>query len=147
MYRYGRYGNGFGFDPLRELFRLQRDMNRLFGESTGPAAGEYPAINLWTGDNDVVLTAELPGVEPDDLDISVKERTLTIRGTRKADTLQEGETCHRQERGVGSFVRNVQLPFTIDENRIEAKLDKGVLHLTLPRAEAEKPRKIDVKTA
>ncbi len=143
----GIFRNGAGWDPWRELRFLQQNMNRLLGDSSVLAAREYPAINVWSGDNDVVLTTEIPGVEADDLDISVKDRTLTIRCTRKAESLQESETYHRQERGAGSFVRNVQLPFSIDENKIEAGLEKGILRLTLPRAESEKPRKVEVKSA
>jgi HSP20 family protein len=122
-------------------------MNRLMGGSPGWTAREYPAVNLWRGDDDVVLTAEIPGVEPEDLDISVQNHTVTLRGSRKAESLKEGESYHRQERGSGSFVRTVQLPFEADANNVEAKLEKGILRLTLPRAEADKPKKIAVKTA
>jgi len=138
---------GWDWDPWRDFRRLQRDMNRLFGDSFGWTSREYPAVNLWRGDEDVVLTAEIPGVETDDLDIAVHDNTLTLRGSRKAETLQEGETYHRQERGTGSFVRSVQLPFEVEADKVEAKLEKGILHLTLPRAEADKPKKIEVKTA
>jgi len=137
---------GWDWDPWRDFRRLQRDMNRLFGDFAGLTAREYPAVNLWTGDEVVVLTAEMPGVEATDLDIAVHDNTLTLRGLRKADTLQEGETYHRQERGSGGFVRSVQLPFAVEADKVEAKLEKGILRLTLPRTEAEKPKKIEVKT-
>jgi len=88
----------------------------------------------------------MPGVEASGLDVSVHDSTLTLRGSRKADTLQEGETYHRQERGSGNFVRSVQLPFAAEADKVEAKLEKGILRLTLPRAEAEKPKQIEVKT-
>ena len=121
-------------------------MNRLFGESTGWATREYPAVNLWTGNEDIVVSAEIPGMESTDLDITVHENTLTLRGSRKIDKLQKGETYHRQERGNGSFVRSVQLPFAVEADKVEAKLEKGILSLTLPRAESEKPKKIEIKT-
>jgi HSP20 family protein len=121
-------------------------MNRLFGDSYSRTAREYPAVNLWRGDEDVLLTAELPGLQAGDLDISVQDNTLTLRGERKPDTLQEGETYHRQERGTGSFVRSIQLPFEVDPDKVEARLEKGILRLTLPRAEADKPKKIAVKS-
>jgi len=145
------FGNGWNrlgwdWDPWREFRRWQRDMNRLLGTSGERAVREYPAVNVWRGDADVVLTAELPGVKANDLEISVHENVVTLRGSCNADTLAEGETYHRQERGSGSFVRSVQLPFEVDADKVEAKLDKGVLHLTLPRAEAQKPKKIAVKT-
>ena len=135
------------WDPWRELRKLQRNMNRMFGDSAGWTAREYPAVNLWSSGNDVVLTAEIPGVEPNNLDISVQDNNLTLRGSRKADTLKQGEVYHRQERTSGSFVRTVQLPFEVNADKVQAKLDKGILHLTLPRAEADKPKKIEVKTA
>jgi len=140
-----RYNNLY-WDPWREFRRLQRDMNRMFGDFAGLTTREYPAVNLWTGDEDVVLTAEMPGVEASDLDVSVCDNTLTLRGSHKADTLQEGETYHRQERGSGSFVRTVQLPFAVEADKVEARLEKGILRLTLPRAEADKPKQIEVKT-
>lgn len=136
---------GRDWDPWREFRRLQRDMNRWLGGYTGGNVREYPAVNLWSGNDDVVLTAEVPGVEANDLDISVQDNSLTLRGSRQADTLKEGETYHRQERGMGSFVRSVQLPFEIDADKVQAKLEKGILRLTLPRAEAEKPKQIKVK--
>lgn len=133
-------------DPWRDLRRLQRDMNRLFGESAGLVTREYPAVNIWTGDEDIVVSAEIPGMESTDLDITVHENTLTLRGSLKGDKLQKGETYHRQERGNGSFVRSVQLPFAVEANKVDAKLEKGILSLTLPRAESEKPKKIEIKT-
>jgi len=136
---------GWDWEPWGELRRLQRDMNRLFGGARALTAREYPAVNLWRGDDDVVLTAEIPGVEAGDLDISVQDHTVTLRGTRKPDTLQEGETYHRQERGSGSFVRTVQLPFETDADKVEASLEKGILHLALPKNEVDKPKRIEIK--
>jgi len=137
---------GWDWDPGREFRRLQRDMSRLFGDSLGWTGREYPAVNVWSGDNDMVLTAEIPGVEPEDLDISVHGNTLTLRGARKADTLRQDETYHRQERGSGSFIRTVQLPFEVEADKVEAKLERGILRLSLPRAQAAQPKKIAVKT-
>lgn len=146
MFGTGLNRYGWNWEPWREFRRLQRDMNKLFGTSPGYTAREYPAMNLWRGDDDVILTAEIPGVEANDLDISVHDNTMILRGSRKTDSLKEGETYHRQERDTGSFVRSVQLPFDVDVDKVQAKLAKGILHLTLPRAEIEKPKKIEVKT-
>jgi HSP20 family protein len=144
MFGYGRLDWNGG--PWRELRRLQRDMNRLFGGSSGWTAREYPSVNLWRDGQDVVLTAEVPGVEAEDLDISVQDNSLTLRGIRRAVALAEDETYHRQERGSGDFVRTVQLPFEVDADKVQAQLEKGILRLTLPRAEIDKPKKIAVRT-
>jgi len=134
----------------REVDRLQQDMNRLF-ETYSPlrqrqAAG-YPAMNIWTNEQGVMLTAETPGVHPDDIDINVVGETLTLTGQRTPDKLDQGDRYHRQERGYGKFTRSIQLPFPVDVNQVEATFQNGVLHISLPRAEASKPRKIAVKSA
>lgn len=140
--RVWRMGDSFGLLP--ELQRLQRDMNRLF-VGIPKAAAEYPAINVWSGKDDYVLTAELPGIDPAKLEISVVGDTLTFGGSQDFEPLTEGETYHRQERSGGRFSRTLQLPFQINGEKVTAKYDKGVLEILLPRAEAEKPRKIAIK--
>jgi HSP20 family protein len=136
------------WDPLREVERLQEEMNRLFrGTRQAWAETEYPRVSVWVNDDEAVVAAEVPGLNAADLDISVAEQTLTLRGSRRPEQLKEGETYHRQERAVGEFARNVQLPFRADANRVGARLSKGVLWVTLPRLESDKPKKITVKTA
>lgn len=137
--------------PWGEMARLQREVDSLFAEAFArprmntPAS--YPAMNVWTNEEGSVVTAELPGVEPEEIDISVVNDTLTLTGSRKPDELQEGERYHRRERGFGQFRRTFQLPFRIDEEKVEAVFDKGVLHISLPRAEVDKPKKILIKAA
>lgn len=133
-----------------ELDRLQREMNRLFERSYSPrlrSAPNFPALNVWTNEDGAIITAELPGVSPEDLDISVIGETLTLSGERKPDLIEEDVRYHRQERGYGKFTRSLELPFRVDATQVEATFDKGVLHLTLPRAEADKPKKIAIKVA
>jgi HSP20 family protein len=132
--------------------RLRRDMDRLF-EAT-PAAlrrvrgVRFPAIDVWADENEgVVVTSEIPGVAPDALDIAVTADTLTISGARTPDDLPEGAQYHRRERYCDEFSRTVQLPFTVDKDGVEATFENGVLRITLPRAEDEKPRQIAVKAA
>jgi len=132
-------------DPLREMQRLQREMNRVFTGLEQPLSQEVPLVNAWVGEEDVVVTAELPGVDPAKVDISVVGNTLTISGTRDADPLKEGESYHRQERHYGRFSRSLQLPFHVEAGKVEARYERGVLRITLPRAEADKPRKIAVQ--
>lgn len=91
-----------------------------------------------------MLTAELPGVDPADIDVTVKGNTVTIRGQRKTPELGEGEAFIRRERGSGSFVRSLTLPFEVEGNKVSADYRMGILQLTLPRAEADKPKRITV---
>jgi HSP20 family protein len=140
---------GRGLSPWREMQRLQREMNRLLsGTSRWPGlsvASSYPAMNVWTDQDGAVVTAELPGINPEDIDISVQNDTLTLRGNRAPDEVQEGGTYHRRERGSGSFTRSFQLPFQVQSDQVEATYAKGVLSITLPRAEADKPKTIAIK--
>jgi len=137
--------------PWRDMERLQREMNRLFSDAFtyagGRTAPSYPTINVWSNNEGAVVTAELPGVNPNDIDISVVGDTLTLTGHREPEKLQEGEKYHRRERSFGKFTRSFQLPFRVEADKIEALFDKGILHISLPRAEEEKPKKIAVKAA
>jgi HSP20 family protein len=132
----------------REMDRLRREMDRMLSDwpsSSGwTAAPAYPAMNVWTNQEGAVVTAELPGVSPEDIDISVVNETLTVTGTRQPEEI-EGATYHRRERSKGKFTRSFQLPFRIEGDQVEAAFERGVLHITLPRAEADKPKKISVK--
>jgi HSP20 family protein len=129
--------------------RLQREMNRLLsGTSRWPGlsvAPTYPAMNVWSDQDGAVVTAELPGINPEEIDISVQNDTLTLGGSRQPDEVKEGKIFHRRERRSGSFTRSLQLPFQVEPGQVEASYAKGVLSITLPRAEADKPRKIAIK--
>ena len=134
--------------PWREMDRLRREMNRLFADlpaSSGAAAPGYPAMNVWTNENGAVITAELPGVAADDIDISVVGDTLTLSGNRQPTELPEDAVAHRRERGAGRFSRVFRLPFPIESDKVEAAFENGVLSVTLPRPESDKPRKIAIK--
>jgi HSP20 family protein len=130
--------------------RLQQDMNRLFGDlnvNRTRKASSFPAINLWAAEESARVTAEIPGVSKDDLDINVTGDTLTLSGVRSQDDLPEGARYHRQERRFGEFSRSIQLPYTVDVNKVKAVFKNGVLSVDLPRVEAEKPKKISVKAS
>ncbi|NTW08198.1 MAG: Hsp20/alpha crystallin family protein [Anaerolineaceae bacterium] len=131
-----------------EMERIQREMNRLFdGAHPSRLSPEYPALNVWIGEDSQVISAELPGIQIDDLDINVLGRTLTISGERKPESALEGAEMHRQERPFGKFSRSIELPYPVEAGKVRARLEKGVLTITLPRAEADKPRKIAVKSS
>lgn len=144
--------NPFGFrSSFREMERMRRDMNRPLnrldrGPRFGSVAG-YPAMNVWTNDDGAIVTAELPGVDPETLEISVHNDTLTLGGERLPSELGEGEAYHRRERSYGQFRRAFQLPFQIAADKVEASYDRGVLQIAVPRAEADKPRTIQVRAS
>ncbi|MCL2669310.1 MAG: Hsp20/alpha crystallin family protein [Syntrophaceae bacterium] len=131
-------------DPLREVQRLQREMNRVFSDFEHPPTQEFPLVNAWVGEGDVIATVELPGVDPGKVEVSIVGDTLTISGLRERVALKEGESYHRQERSHGRFTRTLQIPFSVEADKVDARYDKGILRITLPRAEADKPRKISV---
>ena len=135
--RFGRLAN-----PWRDLERMQRAFSRLATAS----ATEFPAVNAWVAGDTALVTTELPGVDPKKIDISVAGKSLTLRGSREPEELKENESYHRRERWYGQFAKTLELPFDIESARVEAKFSKGILSITLPRAEADKPRKIAVKS-
>ncbi|MCG6536293.1 MAG: Hsp20/alpha crystallin family protein [Syntrophales bacterium LBB04] len=139
--RYGRIT-----DPLNEMRRLQREVNRLFSGVGQATSYDFPPINVWLSENDAVLTAELPGVDPAKLDISITGDSLSLGGVHEAEKAGQEKNYHRQERSFGSFRRSIKLPFQVETDKVEAVYEKGLLQLTLPRAEAEKPRKIAIKS-
>lgn len=130
-------------DPFCGLNRLHRDMSRFF---SGPssAIAQFPALNVWTSENGVVLSAEIPGVDPKDVDVSVEGNVVTVAGERKADSTLPADRVHRGERETGTFSRSVRLPYEVEANRVEARYEWGTLRITLPRKEASKPRKISI---
>lgn len=133
-----------------ELSRLQNEMNSLFGRYSGPngrslAQRSFPALNVWEDDNQLFVEAELPGMEMSDLEIYVNGgNQLSIKGERKLPSGDES-TWHRRERGYGKFTRVIELPHLVDAEKVQASFKHGVLTITLPKQEASKPRKIEVK--
>jgi HSP20 family protein len=125
-------------------FSLMRSMLR---ELDVPARRVFPAVNLWQGPEAVSVTAELPGMEPGDIEISVKDDLLTLSGERKAPKVPDGARWHRRERGFGQFSRTIRLPFAAREDGIEARMAHGVLRIAISRPEELKPKKIEIKAA
>jgi HSP20 family protein len=133
-------------DPWRQINDIQREMNRLFDGRTGRKRFEYPAINIWTDTDKAMVTAELPGYDKKEVDISLTGDLLRIHGSRTAPKCTEDECFHRQERNYGVFDREIKLPFAVDQNRVEAAFEKGILSISLNRAEEDKPKKIEIRT-
>lgn len=141
--RWNTFSNSF----WGQMQQLQNDMNRLFGrvDGRGWEGGVFPALNVWEEDEALLVEAELPGLRMEDLEIFVTgNNQLTIKGQRQP-CFPEKCTPHRQERSYGAFVRTLTLPFAVDDSRVEAKLENGVLFLHLPKHEKSKPRRIAVK--
>jgi len=142
------------WDPFRDLASIQNELNGLFGrtfvggEQLGSSAGAtwVPPLDMFERNDKFVVAVELPGVEPGDVEVSVEDSTLTIKGHREfvyEDTTDE--SFQRIERRYGAFSRTLTLPSTADVENVEASFDKGVLTVEVPKREEAKPRKITVK--
>lgn len=143
------------WDPFRDLVTLQERMNRMFDESyrgAGRSGSEdwalggawAPAVDIYEQDGNIVLKAELPGVDPKQVDVRLENNTLTLSGERKVDNEVKQESYHRVERAYGSFTRSFTLPSTVDQEKIKADYKDGVLKVTLPKREEAKPKQINI---
>ena len=143
------------FDPFRDLAVLQDRMNRLFNDNWSGRHEDHllnrgtwvPPVDIYETEGELVLRAELPDMKQEDIDVTVENNTLTIRGERKLDNDIKQENFHRVERAYGNFVRTFSLPPTVDSGRIGAEYKNGVLTVKLPMREEAKPRTIDVRVA
>ena len=140
------------YDPFRELRGLQNEMNRVFmtnfprGDESDLMRGAWsPQVDIFENQNQIVLEAELPGMKPEDVEISIENNILTLRGERKFEKKAEGDNFHRVERSYGSFTRSFTLPSTVSSENANAVFENGVLHLTLAKREETKPRRIEIK--
>ena len=134
-------------DIARDMRRLQDEMNRVFGGFRAAIPGEYPPINVWAGADGAIVTAEIPGIVPDQLDITVHQDTVTLRGKREAAVPAKDAAVHREERATGAFARTLVLPFRVDSEMVSARFERGILILELPRPPADKPRQIKINPA
>ena len=129
---------------------LHREMDALLGRFRGGAThgptGVFPATNLYEAAENYVLTAELPGVSPDDIEVSLEGSTVSLRGERKIDYTGDDTSAHRRERQSGRFRRSFELPLKVDADKVEAIHKNGVLMLRLPKAPEHRPRQIAVQT-
>lgn len=143
----------FESDPFTDLLRLQEQLASLLGASPenralgGWSSGVYPPIDIFRKQDAAVVRAELPGVRPEDLTITVEGQQLTLSGERKPAETADKMAFYRRERPWGKFSRSIRLPDDLDMERIEAQYRNGVLTLTVPVAAASKPRQISVKAA
>lgn len=134
-----------GLNPWTDSLYMQDAMNSLLSRFSSPASQDFPSVNVWANEEKAVVTTELPGTEPDAIEISVAGKTLTIRGSREPEKVEENVSYHRRERWYGKFTKTLEMPFPVNSAKVSAKFNKGVLSITLPRLEADKPKKISVK--
>ncbi len=137
--------------PIGLMDQWKKEMDRLFADFTGRTvpyhrSGVFPPLNVSEDHDKLYVSSELPGIEPDDIEIHVEGDTLTIRGERKLPEAGEGVNYHRREREGGRFRRIVTLPARIDPSGVVAGFKNGVLNIVLPKAAEARPRQIKVKT-
>jgi HSP20 family protein len=140
------------YDPFREMRSLQDEVNRLF-TSSFPRGGDNdlmrgawsPQVDIFEDKDKIVLEAELAGMKPEDVDISIENNVLTIYGERKFEKKNESDNFHRVERSYGNFTRSFTLPPTVQSENANAEFENGILRLTLAKREEAKPRRIEIK--
>lgn len=139
------------WNPFREIVDMQRQLDRVFDQMSNSLndddwtpTGNWLALDVHENDDNYFVEADLPGINPDDIDITFHENTLSITAETTREDVQEGERRLVSERRYGRFQRSIRLPNSIDVDNVEANYDNGVLTLTLPKSEASKPRQITV---
>ncbi len=140
------------WSPLREMMSMRSEMDRLFDEFMGLQRNGWSENDTWTPAVDVTETednfkvvAVLPGVKSEDLEITLNDNVLTIRGETRTESTEEGEKVYLRERRYGSFMRSLRLPTAVNADGIEAHYENGELHLTVPKAPEAKPIRIAVQ--
>ena len=141
------------YEPWGAMRQLRDEMNRAFGESRAMSDGDnnlvagdwMPAVDIQEQDNRYLISADIPGVDPADIELTMDNGTLTLKGERKSESEEEGENGYRRvERSYGSFLRRFSLPETADADNISAQGKNGVLEVVIPKAAAVQPKRIEV---
>jgi HSP20 family protein len=141
------------YDPFRELRSLHDELSRVFvdpftGGGEEMSRGVWsPSVDVFENDDKIVLEAELPGMRSEDVDVSIENNVVTIKGERKFEKKEEKDNYHRIERSYGSFTRSFTLPRTVTGDEASADFENGVLKITLPKREETKARKIEISGA
>lgn len=138
------------WDPFQELTSLRDRVNRVFSETMGgevasPVRNWYPACDIYETENEIVITADLPGMEQDDVKVELTGDVLTLTGERTHESEQKKEGYHRVERAYGRFQRSFTLGTQVNSEAITASFDKGVLTVKLPKSESVKPKQIPIQ--
>lgn len=140
------------YNPFKELRTMQEQMNRLLDLAWNREAGEelkegiwQPSVDIYEDEESVVIKAEVPDIDQNDIEVRIEDNTLTLKGERKLDQSIRKENYHRVERYYGPFQRSFSLPPTIDQEKVKATCERGVLTLILPKREEKKPKQITVE--
>lgn len=141
--------------PMRDMFEMQKDLNRAFSEFFGQPGTAVdmierdwvPAVDVFEKNDEINLKAELPGLTKDDVNISIENNTLTITGEKKRESEVKDDSYHRVERSYGRFQRSFSLPSTIDPKNVKANFKDGILSVKLGKKEEAKPKKIDIQVS
>jgi len=138
--------------PFRDFERMRRDMDRLWDSffERGTLRGEdgsqwLPSLDVAETKNEIVVKAEVPGLEPKDIDISLSDGVLTIKGEKKQEREEKEENYHLVERSYGSFTRSIRLPKEVQSDKINASYKNGVLKVVLPKSEEAKKKEVKIK--
>ncbi len=138
------------WEPVHEMMTLREAMDRLFDEAFtrpfGPSGGlEMPSIDMYQTDHEVVVKAALPGLDPEDIDISVTADVLTLKGNYKQEDNIEDAQYHIREHRHGEFERSIMLPASVQSDKANAEFDKGILTIRLPKMESTKAKSVNIK--
>jgi len=140
------------YNPIRELHTMQEQMNRLLDLAWSKEGSEdlregvwQPPVDIYEDGEAVVIKAELPDIDQKDIDVKIENNTLILRGERKHDATVKKENYHRIERYYGTFQRTFALPATIEQEKVRASCDRGVLTIRLPKKDETKPKQINVE--
>ena len=143
-----------GFTPtFNDFFRLRDELDQLFdiglplSNIRSVPRGTFPAINMEEGKEDVTIHAYLPGIDPKEVDLTLADNSLTIKGNRDVEMTDENTNYHRRERFNGDFSRIISLPDGLDSEKVEAQYKNGILNIRIAKAEEKKPKQISVKVA
>jgi HSP20 family protein len=138
------------WDPFALMENLQSQINRVFNTSLTDWPGvsgwgtSFPLVDVYQDKDNVIVTAEVPGLEQKDVELSITGNTVTLKGEKKQESEVKEENYHRVERSTGSFQRVIELPCEVNADKAKAKLENGVLTITLPKSEAHKPKQITI---
>jgi HSP20 family protein len=142
------------WDPWREFTRMQEDLSNMFERTFGPERRErmtlahwLPDVDIYEKENKLYIRMDLPEIKPEDVDISIVDNTLKVRGERKQTEEVKEENYYRMERRYGSFERMIELPVRVKTEDVEATYENGVLRIELPKAEETKAKEIKIKAA
>ena len=139
------------WNPFGEMARMRNEIDRLFEDAFNAPVGKWEGNSVWGFPLDVTenedtftVKAAVPGMNPDDLEITITDNVLTIKGETQDEEVRDDEKVHLRERRFGSFMRSISLPTPVESDNVEANMENGVLTLQIPKAEAVKPKRIAV---